>query len=149
MGGDGKTIRYAQSAILPYAPELMFDLVADIERYPEFLHEYRQVRIRARDADLLYVDQVIGLAFVELTLTATAMLRRPNSIIVRSRHELLGDLEIRWGFAPDSSNTRVEFRMELTPPSRFAAGIAGYLLTKSTGHTLAAFAGRARQVYGK
>jgi GR25 family glycosyltransferase involved in LPS biosynthesis len=38
--------------------------------------------------------------------------------------------------------------MELTPPSRFAAGIVGYLLTKSAARTLAAFAARARQVYG-
>ena len=148
MGVDGKAIRHAQSAILPYAPERMFDLVADVERYPEFLQEYRHVRIRARDGDLLRVDQVIGLAFIELTLSATATLRRPDSIIVRSRQELLGDLEVRWGFEPDASGTRVEFRMELTPPSRFAAGIAGYLLTKSAARTLAAFAGRARQVYG-
>lgn len=148
MRDDGKAIRYAQSAILPYAPERMFDLVADVERYPEFLEEYRRVRIRARDGDILHVDQVVGLAFIELHLSATATLRRPDSIIVRSHQELLGDLEVRWGFALDASSTRVDFRMELTPPSRFAAGIAGYLLTKSAARTLDAFARRARRIYG-
>jgi coenzyme Q-binding protein COQ10 len=148
MGADGKAIRYAQSAILPYAPERMFDLVADIERYPEFLQEYRRVRVRARDGELLHVDQVIGLAFVELTLSATATLRRPDLIIVRSRQELLGDLEIRWDFAPATSGSRIEFRMELIPPSRVAAGIAGHLLTRSAARTLTAFAARARRMYG-
>jgi coenzyme Q-binding protein COQ10 len=148
MGDDGKAIRYTQSAILPYAPERMFDLVADVERYPEFLQEYRQVRIRARDGELLQVDQVIGLAFIQLTLIATATLRRPDFIIVRSRQALLGDLEIRWDFEPKANDTRVAFRMELTPPSRLAAGIAVHLLTRSAARTLGAFAARARQVYG-
>ncbi len=148
MGDDRKAIRYAQSAVLPYAPDRMFDLVADVERYPEFLREYRQVSIRARDGNVLYVDQVIGLAFIELTLSAIATLQRPNSIIVRSRQEPLGDLEIRWDFEPDGTGSRVQFNMKLTPPSRFAVGIAGYLLTKSAARTVEAFAARARRVYG-
>lgn len=145
---EGKAIRYAQSAILPYAPERMFDLVADVERYPEFLEEYRDARIRARDGDILHVDQVIGFAFIEFKLSAVATLRRPDLIIVRSRQALLGELEIRWGFEPAAAGTLVQFRMALTPPSRFAAGIAGHLLAKSAARTLDAFAGRARQVYG-
>jgi coenzyme Q-binding protein COQ10 len=145
---EGKPIRYARSAVLPYAPERIFDLVADIERYPEFLEEYRDARIRSRDGETLHVDQVIGFAFVEVNLSAVATLRRPDSIIVRSHQGMLGDLEIRWGFKPAATGTRVEFRMELTPPSRFAAGITGYLLTKSAARTLEAFAARARQVYG-
>ncbi len=148
MGDEGKAIRYAQSAILPYAPERMFDLVADVERYPEFLQEYRQVRIHARDGDTLFVDQVIGLAFIEFKLSAVATLRRPDSIVVRSRQDMLGDLQVRWGFAPDAAGSRVAFHLELTPPSRFAAGIAGYLLAKSAARTLDAFAARARLLFG-
>ena len=149
MEDDGKAIRYAQGAILPYAPERMFDLVADVERYPEFLAEYRNARIRSRAGDTLYVDQVIGLAFIELRLSAVATLLRPHSIRVRSQHELLGSLEVRWGFEPAAAGTRVEFRMELMPASRVAAGIAGYLLAKSAARTLDAFARRARRVYGE
>jgi len=67
----------------------MFDLVADVERYPEFLKEYRAVRIRSHDGDTLHVDQVIGFASIELTLNAVAKLQQPASIIVRSEHLLL------------------------------------------------------------
>ena len=142
-------IRYAQSARLPYAPELMFDMVADVERYPEFLHEYRAVRIRSRTGDTWQVDQAIGFASVELTLRAVARLLRPESIIVRSSQMLLGDLEIRWDFEGAGTGTRVDFRMALSPPSRFAAGLAEHLLTKSATRTLEAFAERARQLHGR
>lgn len=148
MGDEGKAMRYTRSAILPYTPERMFDLVADVERYPEFLQEYREARIRARKGDTLDVDQVIGFAFVELRLSALATLHRPDFILVRSRQALLGELEIRWRFEPATTGARVEFHMELTPPSRVAAGIANWLLTRSAARTLAAFAARARQVYG-
>jgi len=145
----GEPIRYAQSAVLPYAPELIFDMVADVERYPEFLQEYRAVHIRSRDGDILHVDQVIGFAVIELTLSAVAKLRRPVSIIVYSDHDLLGALEIRWAFEPAGAGTRVDFQMALTPPTRFAAGLADYLLTRSASRTLQAFVERAQQVYGR
>lgn len=141
-------LRYAQSAVLPYSPDQVFDLVADVGRYPAFLKEYRAVRIRSRDGERLHVDQVIGFAFIELTLSAVARLRRPHSIVVHSTHDLLGELEIRWGFASAGSGTRVDFEMALAPPSRYAAGLADYLLSRSAARTLDAFAQRARQIYG-
>lgn len=145
----GEPIRYAQSAVLPYAPERIFDLVADIERYPEFLKEYRAVRIRSRAGDTLHVEQVVRFAIVELTLGAVAELRRPESIIVRSDHGLLGNLEIRWRFAPSGTGTRVDFQVALSPPSGLAAGLADYLLTKSAPRTFRAFAERARRMFGQ
>jgi coenzyme Q-binding protein COQ10 len=144
----GEPIRYAQSAVLPYSPERVFDMVADVERYPEFLEEYREVRIRSQDGDTMQVEQVIGFAAIELTLSAVAKLRRPQSIAVHSDHGLLGKLEIRWGFEPAGAGTRVDFRMALTPPSRFAAVLAEFLLNRTAPRTLKAFAARARQVYG-
>lgn len=145
----GTPIRYAQTAILPYGPAQMFDVVADIERYPEFLREYRAVRIVSRSGDLLRVDQVIGFASIELTLRAVAELKRPDSIRVRSSQMLLGDLEIQWDFSPAGEGTRVDFHMALSPPSRFATGLAEFLLSHSAARTLQAFAERADQVHGK
>ncbi len=147
--GHAEPIRYQESADLPYEPERMFDLVADIERYPEFLPEYRAVRVLARTRDGLRVEQVIGLSTLELTLSAVATLRRPEAILVRSHQLLLGELEIRWGFVPTAAGTRVDFRMALTPPSRFASGLVGHLLRKSAARTLGAFVERADRIYGR
>lgn len=144
----GEPIHYLQSAVLPYAPDLVFDLVADIERYPEFLEEFRSVHIRSRNGDTLHVDQVIGLAAVELTLESVARLLRPQSIIIHSDHRLLGDLAMQWDFAPAGVGTRVDFRMALAGPPRFAAGLTEHLLIRSAARILEAFAERAQHVYG-
>lgn len=142
-------IRYMQSAVLPYAPDLVFDMVADIERYPEFLKEFRAVHIRSRSGDTLHVDQVIAFAAVELTLKAVARILRPQSIIIHADHVLLGELEMRWDFMPAGLGTRVDFQMALSASSGFAGGLAEHLLTRSATRTLQAFAERAQHVYGK
>ena len=141
-------VRYAQSARVPFAPERMFDLVADVERYPEFLGEYRSVRIVGRSGDTCRVEQVIGFGPLELTLDSVATLERPGSIVVRSTHALLGELVIDWRFARAGEATRVDFRLALAPASPIAAGIAGYLLGRYAPRTLQAFTERAAQGYG-
>lgn len=141
-------IRYMQSAVLPYAPDLVFDMVADIERYPEFLKEFRAVHIRSRNGDTLHVDQVIGFAAVDLTLKAVARILRPQSIVIHADHVLLGALEMRRDFMSAGLGTHVDFRMALSAPSGFAAGLAEHLLTRSVTRTLQAFAERAQHMYG-
>ncbi len=141
-------IRYAQTIELPYSPTQMFDLVADIERYPEFLNEYRGARIRSQKGDTLEVDQVIALPLINLTVNAIATLMRPESIIVRSSQSLLGEMEISWKFAAIDQGARVDFQMSLIPPSRFGAGLAEFLMSNSAARTLQSFAERASRLYG-
>lgn len=141
-------LRYAQSIELPYSQNQMFDLVADIERYPEFLDEYREARILSRKGDTLEVDQVIALPLINLPLNAIATFMRPESIIVRSSQSLLGEMEILWKFAAIDQGARVDFRMSLDRPSRFGAGLAEYLMSRSAARTLQAFAERASKLYG-
>jgi coenzyme Q-binding protein COQ10 len=141
-------IRYAQTIELPYSPVQMFDLVADIERYPEFLDEYREVKIRSRTDDTLEVDQLIALPLINLPLNAIATFMRPESIIVRSTQPLLGEMEILWRFASVAGGARIDFNMSLNPPSRFGAGLAEFLMSHYAVRTLNAFAERAAKLYG-
>ena len=141
-------IRYAQTVELPYSPTQMFDLVADIERYPEFLDEYREARIRSRNGDTLEVDQVIALPLINLTVNAIATFMRPESIAVRSSQSLLGEMEVSWKFAAIDQGALIDFQMSLIPPSRFGAGLAEFLMTHSATRTLNAFAERAAKLYG-
>lgn len=146
--GEPSPIRYAQTIELPYSPVQMFDLVADIERYPEFLDEYREAKIRSRTGDTLEVDQVIALPLINLPLNAIATFLRSESIIVRSTQPLLGEMEILWRFADIASGARIDFNMSLSPPTRFGAGLAEFLMSHSAARTLNAFAERAAKLYG-
>ena len=51
---------HAERRALPYTPAQMYALVADVERYPEFLPWCRAARITRRDGDVLYAHLVIG-----------------------------------------------------------------------------------------
>src|ERR1700756_1239357 len=51
---------HAERRILPYTPEQLFSLVADVERYPEFLPWCVGARIRERRPDLIAADLIIG-----------------------------------------------------------------------------------------
>jgi coenzyme Q-binding protein COQ10 len=144
--GAPSPIRYAQSIDLPYSPGQIFDLVADIERYPEFLYEYREARIHARNGNMLLVDQVIGLPLLNVSLRAEATFNRPDFIVVRARPSTLGNLEVRWAFLPIPGGAHVDFHMALTPSSRLGAGLAEYLIEKSAARTLQAFAARAAEL---
>jgi coenzyme Q-binding protein COQ10 len=146
--GSAAALHFVQSAELPYTTTQMFDLVADVERYPEFLAEYHEVHIRSRVGDTLHVEQRIGFAAIEFSLRAVATLHRPHSITVSSHHLLMGDLEINWRFEPSEKTTRVTFNMELVPPSSIGAGLVGHLLAHSAERTLQAFTRRAHQIYG-
>jgi coenzyme Q-binding protein COQ10 len=51
---------HAEQRVLPYTPEQLFALVADVERYPEFLPWCVGARVRERRADLIVADLIIG-----------------------------------------------------------------------------------------
>ena len=51
---------HAEKKHLSYSAQEMFDLVADIERYPEFLPWCVGTRIKSRDGDIISADMVIG-----------------------------------------------------------------------------------------
>jgi ribosome-associated toxin RatA of RatAB toxin-antitoxin module len=69
---------HAEKRELPYRPEQLFDLVADIERYPEFLPWCVGARVRSREGDLVVADLVIGFKVVRERFTSRVKLDRPN-----------------------------------------------------------------------
>ena len=77
---------HAEQKPLPYAPEQMFNLVSDIEKYPEFLPWCVGTRIRSREGNVLIADMVIGYKMFRerFTLAGGTRPSRPD------RRELLG-----------------------------------------------------------
>ena len=55
---------HAEKRHLPYRPDQLFDMVADIERYPEFLPWCVGARIRSRDENLIVADLMIGFRMI-------------------------------------------------------------------------------------
>src|SRR5260370_35288828 len=73
---------HAEQRILPYTPEQLFALVADIERYPEFLPWCVGARIRERRPDLIVADLIIGFRMFRERFTSRVRLDPPRRIEV-------------------------------------------------------------------
>ena len=74
--------QHAEKRFLPYTAEQVFDLVADIERYPEFLPWCVGARILRRDGDVLKADVIVGFKMLRETFTSRVTLNRVSDIQV-------------------------------------------------------------------
>ena len=71
---------HAEQRVLPYTPEQLFALVADIEHYPEFLPWCIGARIRERQANLVVADLIIGFKVFRERFTSRVALDPPRNI---------------------------------------------------------------------
>lgn len=131
---------------LPWTREGMFDLVADIERYPEFVPGWRSVRVLERAEGRLRVEQSIGPRLLGLRFRSRAALCRPASIEVRAEDGPLGALQLAWSFEPlAGSGCRVRLRVSADIRSR----VVRAALDELHARTVPAFERRAAQLYGR
>jgi coenzyme Q-binding protein COQ10 len=140
---------YSDERELPYTAENMFDLVADIERYPEFLAGWLAANIRQRDGDVLYVHQVVGVGFLRLRFSSRAVLIRPERIDIASTDGPFERFEISWQFEPTSDfKCLVRFRLSYRLRSSLLNAVTAKFIEQSARTIVANFERRAGQVYG-
>jgi coenzyme Q-binding protein COQ10 len=70
--------------VLPFSCEQVFDVAADIERYPDYLPGWRSARIIARHSNICIVEQVLALGFLRVQIATEAVLVPPSRIDVSS-----------------------------------------------------------------
>ncbi len=141
--------RHAETRRLPYTPEQMFDLVADVVRYPEFLPWVAAVRVRANDVTDITADLVIGFGGFKERFTSRVVKQRATRLSVDYIDGPLKFLRNDWTFAPDGAGgCRVGFRVEFAFRSKIFEAVAGQVFDRALRHMIAAFEGRAAQLYG-
>lgn len=142
--------RFGVSRMLPYRAEQLFDLAADVERYPEFLPWWQSAKILRRDDQVYYTDQVIGFGLVSQKFSTKTVLRRPEEIAVTSAAEQFETFELNWRFEPLSpGRTTVAFTGELEFRAPLLRGLFGRIAADNVSSILSAFERRARRVYGQ
>src|SRR5260370_37529304 len=80
----------------------LFDLVADVGCYPEFVPWVVAVQIRRHEGQSLWVGMTIGTSLLRRRFSTVAHLDRPRRIDIRSLDPLFERFEQRWTFAPAS-----------------------------------------------
>lgn len=141
--------KHAEKKHLPYTAEQMFDLVADVGRYPEFLPWCRGARVRRREGDLIVADLVIGFKGITERFTSRVKLDRESQIIDVSYEEgPFKYLENHWKFIPDDGGCVVDFYVDFEFRSRFLQHMIGMVFTEAVRRMVNAFETRARDLYG-
>jgi len=140
---------HAELRLLPYTPEQLFDLVADIERYPEFLPWCVGARVRSREGDLILGDLLIGWKMVREKFTSRVHLFRPDRIEVEYAEGPFKYLENHWKFIPQpGGGTLIDFHVDFEFRSRFLTGLIATLFNEAVKRMVSAFETRARALYG-
>jgi coenzyme Q-binding protein COQ10 len=132
-----------------FSREQLFDLVADVERYPEFVPWWVAARVRKREGDsVYYTDQVVRMSMVSQRFTTRTDMHRPSTIDVTSSEKPFKRLEIRWKFDPLGPE---RCRVRLTVLFHFSSAALAKMMTLASNEAvhrlMQAFEERAEQVY--
>jgi coenzyme Q-binding protein COQ10 len=141
---------HAERRHLPYRADQLFDLVADVERYPEFLPWCTGARIRERKDNVIVADLLIGFRMVRERFTSTVTLGRPGRIDVAYSEGPFKYLENHWTFEPQPDGSCViDFYVDFEFRSKMLQRLIGVLFNEAVRRMVGAFEGRAKQLYGR
>jgi coenzyme Q-binding protein COQ10 len=138
-----------------HSPQQMFDLVADVEKYPEFLPLCEGLRVRRRaesgeGVETLVAEMRVGYKKIQESFTSRVTLDRTRlRILVEYVDGPFSYLENRWAFKPLATGCEVEFYITYEFKS-FALGLLmGAVFDKAFRAFVEAFEKRADEIYGR
>jgi len=133
----------------------MFDLVADVEHYPQFVPLCRSIEVRKRTKDgegrdVIVADMMVAYKLIRETFTSRVTLDRPKlEILVEYLEGPFQRMNNRWSFRPESERAcEVEFFIVYEFRSRMLGLLMGSVFDAAFRRFAVAFERRADQVYG-
>jgi coenzyme Q-binding protein COQ10 len=148
--------RFSNQRRVQHRAEQMFDLVADVERYPEFVPLCQALKIRQRKpnpdgTETVIADMTVSFKLVKETFTSEVTLDRAGqTILVRYLRGPFSNLENRWTFEPEGEEAcDVGFFIAYEFKSRMLAALMGAMFDATFSRFSAAFEKRADMIYGK
>ena len=141
--------RHAETRHLPYTPEQLFDLVADVARYGEFLPWVSAVRVRSDSETEMVADVIVGFSALRESFTSRVEKKRAETLSVDYVDGPLKHLRNDWAFRPDGEGgTYVDFSVDFAFRSVIFEKIAGQMFDRALRKMIGAFEERAAALYG-
>lgn len=141
--------KHSDTRQLPYSPELLFDMVADVGRYGEFLPWVAAVRVKSDSDTEMVADLVVGFKGLHETFTSRVNKHRPDKIHVDYVDGPLKYLHNEWAFRPDGQGgSLVDFSVDFAFRSALFEALAGQMFERAFRKMTGAFEERARALYG-
>lgn len=139
---------HAEQRVLPYQPEQLFDLVADIEKYPEFLPWCIGARINRREDNVVWADLVIGFKMFREQFTSRVTLDQGASRIdVAYLDGPFKYLNNHWIFEPHPDGCKIDFFVDFEFRSIILQKTIGLLFNEAVMRMISAFETRAAVLY--
>jgi coenzyme Q-binding protein COQ10 len=140
--------RHSETRFLPYTPDQLFELVADVASYDEFLPWVSAVRVRSNSETEMVADLIVGFNAFKERFTSRVTKERPNNICVDYIEGPLKYLKNEWRFDPAQGGTNVYFSVDFAFKSRIFESLAGQMFDRALRRMTGAFEKRAEQLYG-
>jgi coenzyme Q-binding protein COQ10 len=141
--------RLSEDRYLPYTPEQLFELVADVEHYDDFLPWVVAVRVRSSSETETLADLVVGFNAFKERFTSRVVKARPERICVDYIEGPLKYLHNEWRFerAADGGSN-VHFSVDFAFKSRLFESLVGAMFDRALRRMIGAFEQRAAALYG-
>jgi coenzyme Q-binding protein COQ10 len=141
---------YRQHQHLKYTASQLFDLVADVERYPLFLPGIIEASVRHRKDHTILVDMTIAVGPFRKRFSTVGVLHRPHRIDISSGDSMFDRFAQWWTFeSAASGGTNVEYHVDFQFRSRALQVLMAGSFANRAVATMAAFRHRADQLYGR
>lgn len=143
---------HAEKRLLPFTPEQMFSLVADVAKYPEFLPWCTATRIRSEGGDELVADMVIGFKMFREKFTSRVHLSHPDRIDVVYEKGPFKYLNNHWKFRPHSgqngeAHVEIDFYVDFEFHSAILQKVIGAVFNEAVQRMVNAFEQRAHALF--
>jgi ribosome-associated toxin RatA of RatAB toxin-antitoxin module len=142
-------MRVERSALVPYSAQAMYDLVADVEAYPEFLPGCRAVKVHERDAEHVKASIEMAKGPVHKWFTTINRLTPPERMDLSLVEGPFRHLKGSWHFKPlGEAGSKVSMDIEFAFSSHFVEKTIGPVFHEMVNRLVDAFVERARNTYG-
>ena len=141
--------KHHQIKTVGYSPDQMFDLVLDVQSYPEFLPWCLSSSVRDIEESSFKAELLIGFKFFKESFGSCVLFERPYSIEVTPTHGPFRRMRNMWSFeAVDPDSCRINFYVDFEFRSIFLNKVMGLLFYEAVQKMVNCFEARARNKYG-
>ncbi len=135
---------HSEQRIIACSPERFFDIVADVESYPDFLPFWRDAKVYRRAGHVYYTRQEIGIGPVRESFRSKTVLQPPSQIDIVSSEQIFREFAIHWEFRPAvDGGCQVRFELSIEARAGLLRKIMNAMLTDVARGMVSAFERRA------
>ena len=142
--------RHQEVRHMPYSADQMFDLVADVKSYEQFLPWVVAIRVRSDSETEMMADMIVGFSGLREKFTSRVMKQRPGAITIDYIDGPLRHLHNEWRFTnTDGGGCKVDFMVDFAFRNSLFDKLAGQMFDMALRQMIGAFEQRAAKLYGK